>query len=229
VAGSPRNFVGRFKYLEAADAHWPELLAALREQVLPVFLTPPPRTPPPGTFRELAATGENAPTTQALELWAKSNRIGDRWLLDAAVQRLAGWRRGDGLDRWAYRPPELELQAFAVEFGAWLPPLTSWGEFKSITTEKFRQELERYRRAHARAWGHGKKQLDEQAVWTVLWQRGLTPGQIRIKRRAQRPVSEANIQMRVREFAQSIGLKLRSPKSNRSRSNITSTSPTSVI
>jgi hypothetical protein len=71
----------------------------------------------------------------------------------------------------------------------------------------------------AELWGIGGKALSQPAIWTVLWQRGKSPGYIRLRehRRTGRQPTLQNIQARVHEFAESIGITLREQKRGRRR------------
>ena len=157
----------------------------------------------------------------ALEAWATSHDIGDGWMFDAAVQTLVEWSRlkqetgwvSMEENGWVYRPQELDTPVFNPSFGSmWLPLLPMrWSEFKKEMDKSYLEQLQKYRKTVAPLWGADRKKLSEQAIWTVLWQRGKSVGQIRLweGRKHGRKPSEANIQRRVNKFAASIGLTLR--------------------
>ena len=83
--------------------------------------------------------------------------------------------------------------------------------FKTEMDRAYRKQLRAYRETVANLWGDDKPHRMEQARWTVLWQRGKSPEAIR--RLSAAAVSGTNIQTRVHEFAESIGLTLRPAKS----------------
>ena len=171
----------------------------------------------------------------ALRKWASSHGIRDQWILDAAVQTLAQWWRQsraaeEGLKRkqaltnknalepraeakaemrWFYTPDD--PGEFKPSFGIWLPALTRWSEFKKHADTQYRKQLQEYRQRVTRWWSIDSKRLPDQAIWTVLWQRGKSAGQIRICKEVEqyRRVNESTIEMGVRRFAAAIGLKLR--------------------
>ena len=215
------NFRGRFEYLEAIEEYWPEVLRSLRAAALAPFVacvqvgSQPIPTTYAGLRGQLSDVPGIAEVCSAVESWATSHGIRDRWMFDAAVQTLARWSQGNAEDDWAYTP---EVPgAFNPIFGTmWLPPLT-WGEFKKATDKHYREQLHEYKNRVANAWAAGKPALLKQAVWTVLFQRGETVGKIRLREMyvGKRKVSEATIQKQVGQFAASIGLTLRPGKHGR--------------
>jgi hypothetical protein len=206
------NFRGRFEFLSATQRHWPELLASL-----PKSCERSPTGAWPATFSELQSVLKHRECAQAILEWARRHSVEDEWILDAATQTVGL----AGLGRWHYVPSSLPIPEFAPRFGVWLPsPTTPWSWFKNTTKHHFSRQLDEYRTTVARIWGVRKRGLEVHAGWTVLWQRGKSPEQIRIQHRRSTPVdvTVANIQISVAAFAQSIGLTLRASKSNRSRS-----------
>lgn len=211
-----KNYRGRFEYLDAAGEHWPQLLTSLRDHALEPFdalmrRNPKLRPTSDSELRRAADQPEMTEVSRALEAWATSHDIRDGWILDAAVQTLVEWWRGNKKKGWFYTPQELNTLTFNPTFGtAWLPP-GHWDEFRKAAGDHFRKELKKYRDTVARLRGADRKTLSQQAIWTVLWQRGKSVGQIRLweGRKHGRKPSEANIQRRVNKFAASIGLTLR--------------------
>ena len=95
-----------------------------------------------------------------------------------------------------------ELQLRAV----WIPGVATWASFRADAQTRLTKQLARYRKEVNEIWGSGSPKFAEHAIWTVLWQRGKSPGWIKHNRKLG---SEANVQMRVHEFAKAIGLPLR--------------------
>jgi len=213
------NFRGRFEYLEAAREHWPELLGSLHSQALARFVEfrEAYRGEVPLTYSALGGSIESEPKASevcgALKSWADEYGISDAWLLDAAVQTLAVWASGGTEMRWHYLAPEVPAP-FQPAFGtAWVPPLTQWRDFKASTDKSYREQLQAYRQGVLRWWAAEAKGMPDQAIWTVLFQRGKSPGEIRLwEQRKGHRIEEATIQMGVRRFAASIGLTLRAPR-----------------
>lgn len=218
------NYGGRFEYLEATQVHWPELLSTLGSHVLESFSVGVKgrRTAAPITYAELCEEVSNTEACGRLKEWAESHGIVDRWLLDAAVQTLAEWSRGHDQKRWYYTPNDLDTPDFHLTIGGhWVPELvpgwgTSWATFQEHTEQHVWEELQKYRKKVAALWGADKKTLSQQANWTVLFQRGMSPGRIRIWQPGPKHSLE-NIQARVHKFAKSIGLTLRAQKTGRRR------------
>src|SRR6202042_2181967 len=105
-----------------------------------------------------------------------------------------------------------------------IPFFMKWPEFRQMADERSRRELADYRAIVGKLWGQRQPKLSQQAVWTVLWQRGKSPQAISFYhlRTTGEKVSRANIQQSVHAFATSAGLSLRATKAGRS-ANITST------
>ena len=73
-----------------------------------------------GLRGELSDVPGIADVCSAVESWATSHGIRDRWMFDAAVQTLARWSQGNAEERWFYTPETSE--AFNPTFGTmWLP------------------------------------------------------------------------------------------------------------
>jgi hypothetical protein len=218
------NYGGRFQYIDAAQVHWPELLGKLRSAVLESYSASIKgrATPAPTTYAELCEEVSKEEACGRLKKWAESHGIGDRWLLDAAVQTLAEWSRGNDQNRWYYTPKDFDTPDFNLTIrGRWVPDLvprwgTSWVKFQELTEQQLREELQKYRKKVAKLWGADRKTPSQQAIWTVLFQRGMSPGRIRISQTGPKHSLE-NIQARVHTFAKSIGLTLRAQKSGRRR------------
>ena len=74
--------------------------------------------------------------------------------------------------------------------------MTTWREFKQDTERQFRKQLQEYRRRVTQWWAIDSNALPEQAIWTVLWQQGKSPGQIRIwEAKRHRSLNEPTIHM----------------------------------
>jgi hypothetical protein len=212
------NFRGRFEFLEATTRHWPEPLNALLrlKPNLPTFGT----TPPPD-LSELGTVDGGSELQEAVWSWSERFQIRDAWIRDAAVQTVVANANGEQRG-WKYTPPELELGVLEFRIGSWIPPVAErrgqqWPVFKRTAMKVFLTKLERYRKDTERLWGAKQSSLALHAEWAVLWQRGKSPDYIRMwnERIHQRPVSLANIQTRVSEFAKAIGLTLRASRPGR--------------
>ncbi len=212
------NFGGRFEYLEALRTHWAEVLESLASVVLPKWresrLAAEPRTTYP-SWEEINAQPEYGSGVAALRQWAKAFNVADQWVLDAAVQTLASLAAGATPGHWHYHAPDLRVPEFRCQLqAAWLPEFQSWDEFKANVLKKATDQLEPYRRAVALLWGGARRTQPRQAVWTALFQRGKSPGEILLQhKRAGFPqVTQANIHHGIRSFAKAIGLTLRTSK-----------------
>lgn len=203
------NFRGRFEYLQGLQELWPLLLRNLQEVTIPTLPTLAPES-----FRELARISECAAVCDAIRAWAQLHEIRDKWILDAAVQTLFK-REAQTPPRWSYVPPEMPVAVFQLSQAMWIPPFApegqSWTEFKQNVSRNFRKQLEEYRRSVQRMWCAKHRELAIQAEWTVLWQRGSTPGQLQIRHRKKHGenISVALIQQSVHAFADAVGLTLR--------------------
>jgi len=217
---SPTNYRGRFIYLEALAAEWPELLQALFTQCLPLFQAAVPSLsqPNPLRFKDLRPAPEGESCLYQVQAWADSNNVRDEWVLDAAVQTLGSVKQQNGPVRWFYIAPDLPLWVYETTFQAsWIPEVMDWKQFKKALLQQLSESLETYRRKVSPTWGENRRSLAMQAVWTVWWQRGNSPAQILNKTMARKwpKVSPVNIEKGVRSFAGSIGLTLRKSRSRR--------------
>jgi hypothetical protein len=231
-----RNFGGRFEYLSAIQEHWPKVLSSLQRDAFPVIQEYLRRNPGgEGAASELqiqnnaaalktyailsrgvqcAASPELQAVHQAVRKWADALKIRDDWILDAAVQSLHAWGLGGIVGKWVYIVAGLKGPEFQLRFGRWMPYFMTWPEFKRHADAVYGRELKKYHAEVSTRWGHGQPKLSDHAVWTVLWQKGKSPKAIQNSHwnRTGRKTSLANIQMRVRDFAASIGLTLRPAK-----------------
>jgi hypothetical protein len=214
------NFGARMKYLEAVQTDWPDRLASVRAEVLPAYREwreSFKNRPRPTTFAEVRASGgahspllENVET--AIERWAVAHGVRDEWLLDAAVAALGEISRDGAPERWTYHPRDFETPSFVHRIDAtWLPGLTSWTAFKEEIDAEYNVQLSRYRETVQQLWGENKRSANAHALWTALWQKGMSPGEIRLfvgRHRRPKP-NIAAIRDGVQQFARSIGLTLR--------------------
>ena len=206
------NFRGRFEFLEASEKYWREpldVLLSLRP-AMPKFVPPPPARL--SDLNLVAGAGE---LRDAIWSWAERFQICDTWIRDAALQTVIANANGKQ-DGWKYAPPELEPGIVEFRIGSWIPPVSQplgqpWEAFKKAAMKVFLAKLERYRKDTLRVWGANQPALSVHAEWAVLWQKGKSPEYIRNwnARTHMRKVSLANIQTRVAQFAQAVGLTLR--------------------
>jgi hypothetical protein len=216
----PVNFRGRFEFLEAVERLWPEPLKAVLylKPKLPKFgLTLPTGLSDLDAF---VGTGE---LQDAIWSWAERFEIRDAWIRDAAVQTVISNATGENA-AWKYIPPELDPGVLEVRIGSWFPMIATpdgqtWTAFKRTAKKVFERKLELYGKETRRLWGENQPALALHAEWTVLWQRGKSPEHIRNwnYRIHDRNVSLANIQTRVSDFAEAIGLTLREGRSGPAR------------
>jgi hypothetical protein len=232
------NFGGRFEYLSAIQEHCPEVLRSLRRDAFPVIQAYLQRNPEGAgaaselqthnharALETLASLSRNVQRTaspelqavhQAVRKWADALKIREDWILDAAVQSMHAWGLGGIVGKWVYIVAGLKGPEFQLRFGSWMPYFMRWPEFKRHADAVYGRELKKYHAEVSKRWGHGQPKLSDHAVWTVLWQNGngKSPQAIQNShwKTTGRKTSLANIQMRVRDFAASIGLTLRPAK-----------------
>src|SRR5437588_10705395 len=137
-SSSPVNFRGRFEYLTAKQKHWPDLLATLPRGTCGPLRRDQRQLM---AWPELGAIPELGSCVEALLKWARTHRVTDGWILDAAVQTMAYEDTG----RWHYLAGEILVPKFAPEFGYWLPEGVSWKEFQNQTKRHFTEQLKLYR------------------------------------------------------------------------------------
>lgn len=221
------NFAARFEYVAALEVHWPQVMTSLQENILPVYRRCLESTGESLALQTLTglcdALGRGAsPELQqvalAVRTWAEEHGFRDAWLEDVAVQSMHGWAHDGAESKWTYFPEELVIPKFQVDFGHWFPGNAEWPKYKRIADRTYRCERAAYRARVRKVWGVGYSKLGQQAVWTVLWQRGGSPEAIQLKhfRTTGQKVSVSNIQKCVHEFAASAGLSLRVNKRGRS-------------
>jgi hypothetical protein len=219
------NFAARFEYISAIEIHWPEVLISLRQRVLPVFVRCLESRGDSTAIENLARLSDalerkSSPdleqVAQAVRTWAEEFGFLDKWLQDVALQTMDSWARDKTKSNWTYSPEELRLLKFEVDFGVWFPVRgieghLDWLEFKQLVDTTYRRKLAAYRAKVRKMWGEGSSKLAEHALWTVRWQRGISPGRIQIDHRRATGVtlSTTNIQKAVHEFAAAAGLILR--------------------
>jgi hypothetical protein len=224
------NFGARFEYLSAIEAHWPDVLQSLNRDVFPGYHICWERNPPSTALQTLAGlskasagSAEFGEVERAVRKWAEAHGIRDEWIWDAAVQTMQSWAHQERISKWTYLAAELGTPRFQPQFGFWIPFFMRWREFKRTTDERYRRELANYHTSVGTLWGQRQPKLSQQAVWTVLWQRGKSPEAIRSRhlRTTGKTVSLPNIQRSVHAFATAAGVSLRPAKAGR-RANITS-------
>jgi hypothetical protein len=215
------NFGGRFLYLETIEKEWPELLYALCTRCLPVFrtLVLASGQPEPGGFRELRSLPCCQTSADQVQAWADEYNVHDEWILDAAVQTLTYLAKaGSPKPRWVYIVLDLPLRLFDARFqAAWIPGLMEWTTFKNELERQLSERLEVYGKEVGPTWGEEKRSSHLHALWTLWWQQGKSPAQIRLKSAARglTGASHASIQKGVQSFADSIALTLRKSGSRR--------------
>jgi hypothetical protein len=64
----------------------------------------------------------------------------DSWIRDAAVQSMDGWACSEPSSKWTYLPGDLNTPSFRPIFGCWIPPQSTWPEFKKIINSIYRRE-----------------------------------------------------------------------------------------
>jgi hypothetical protein len=221
---NPINFGARFDYMTALEMHWPEVLKSLRDEVFPAYRTCWERNPNSPDLQTLARLSEAenvradvSEVAQAVRRWGKAHGFLDAWILDLAVHSMYRWVYERNISKWTYFPDALNTPRFEPKLGYWIPEHQKWSEFKRCADEIYRREQIKYRAEIRKLWGEGQPKLSQHAVWTVLWQRGKSPGAIQIHhlKTTGKRVSLANIQLRVRAFASSAGLTLRGAKAGR--------------
>lgn len=224
------NFGARFEYLSAIEVRWPDVLLSLDRDVFPVYQISWERNPNSTALQTLAelskassGSGELGEVERAVRRWAKVHGIRDEWIWDAAVQTMQSWAHQERISKWTYTPVELDTPRFQVQFGFWIPLCMKWAEFRRMARERYRRELASYHASVGTLWGQRQPKLSQQAVWTVLWQRGKSPQSISFDhlRTTGERVSRANIQQSVHAFAAAAGVTLRAAKAGRP-ANITS-------
>jgi hypothetical protein len=220
--GAP-NLLGRLIFLRATERHWPEPLNSLLDAnvVLPDFGTPEPLE-----VSQLMHRAGGKEVGQQIEAWADRLQLRDSWIQDAALQTLIQCARTRARI-WYYHCAEMRAKSFSLQLPPWTPPsiigtptnMREWKTFQRNATRTFRTQLKQYRARTESVFGGDRPLLAMHALWTALWQRGKTAAQIQLwlERTHRRKVTATNIQIRVREFADDIGLTLRKSKSGPSR------------
>jgi hypothetical protein len=221
------NFGARFEYLDAIAANWPDVLRSLRDDTFQMYQTCWERQPnSPALLTLMGLLTASVPEgvddfrqlERAVRKWAGVYGFREEWIWEAAVQTMHCWMRQERISEWGYFPIELEIRRLEPQFGTWIPSFTSWPEFKRSSDLIYRRQRAKYRAEVGKLWGQGQPKLNQQALWTVLWQRGKSPGAIRnyYLRTTGNNVSLANIQQSVHSFANDAGVILRAAKAGRS-------------
>ncbi len=158
---------------------------------------------------------------EAISGWARQHGIKDSWMHDAALQTLVEASQ-TGSRRWIYRAAEVKPEPFTFRFGPWSPldlRAMPWCSFRKKATSTFLSQLSDYGARVRRSCGTNRRLLELHAICTAMWQRGKSAAQIQLwlDRTYGRKVSATNIQMRVRGFADEIGLTLRKNRSGPAR------------
>jgi hypothetical protein len=226
------NFAARFEYLSALEVHWPQVLSSLHKSVRPVYLRCFKSRGESAAMQKLAglsealrrgASPELEEVALAVRTWAEEFGFRDAWLQDVALQTMHSWVHGGDKAKWTYFPDELDMPKLQVDCGHWFPLRgflghLEWPEFKRLADATYRRAVAAYRALVRKQWGEAWPKLSQHAVWTVLFQRGESPGWIQLRRRSTTGmVSLTNIMKCVHEFAAAAGLTLRAQKAGRPR------------
>jgi hypothetical protein len=214
------NFGARFAYLTAIETHWPEVMKSLLGDAFPLyevaFKSAGAKIALETWARLLDALTRGASleikkAELAIRTWAEFHGFRDAWLHDFALHTMQNWALEGPTSHGKYLPEDLDIPALQLNLGHWMPHVAPWTEFSRITDKNYHTGKARYRAAIMTLWGEGQPKLSQSAIWTVLWQRGKSPGAIRIRhfKTTGKNVSLANIQSRVHGFANSAGLTLR--------------------
>jgi hypothetical protein len=214
------NFGARFEYMTALEVHWPEVLKSLRDDTFPNYQRCFQRESASAALQNLkhllSASKKSRPAAfrkllRALRKWALAYGFRNTWIQDLAAQTMYSWATGGSDSKWSYFPEVLDTPRFEPKLGYWIPERQTWPEFKRSSDEIYHREQAKYRSEVRTLWGEGQPKLSQQAVWTVLWQQGKSPGAIQLYqiRTTRQKVTLANIQLRVHAFAKSAGLTLR--------------------
>ena len=229
---------GRRAYLTAPEKHWPEVLGALRRDVLPHFEPIPVLSN--GTafvlesWQECQAAVNRSELAMALKLWGDAFLISDDWIFDAALETLA-------TNCPQLRRPQMRDEAWRWFFGSreshpgfdpqlnkayWFPPRggwpESWKEFKHRMERQFRTQLLQYKHAvETRLGVDREKQILKLAVLAVRWQKGESISQIvQTIHIGQQADPEQATYRAIQRFSKSIGLKLRKRNQRPARSTV---------
>ena len=221
----------------ALRKHWPELLDALRADVLPKYQ--PEWSPGDETQKEkmvmfeswhyLQKDSARLELVKALQDWAMQFRITEGWILQVALDTVQGYSaytnsplgfaRPKGSESawfWLYAPrgyPAFQPR-FAYKAGenVWYPR-EEWKTFKHRLLSQFADQLEDYRRI-VRVRSEVTANLARDAEWTARYQKGETAIDIAFGMTRYRD-SEQAVYRAVERFALAIGLNLR--KTHRQR------------
>jgi len=151
----------RRQFLHSIRKTTPEVLEALRDEVLPGYTSPalfrvvslkleflktPPGSPKPSPD-ELAAF------KRRLDAWAGRFRLDDQWLLEVAVMTLDRWKNESAelaALNWAglpFRPARLPSEGRKIDFrdDGWRLEDESWAEFAERVTAAFKRQLDIYK------------------------------------------------------------------------------------
>jgi hypothetical protein len=195
-SGSDDLDIGRWAYLRAMNKHWPEPLETLLRDIFPIYV-PPFATDPDSVNRSpITDDWSRIDSDQSLRelrdrfmVWGDAFRVRDKWLFDAALHtlnqnykvklypRLAFVAGAVGV--WMYVEPSHITFVPHMPPQSWLPiqygsPDTweTWAKFSFRITSEIRSQLAEYHQAINRRYGDGPPEMNRDARWTVLFQKG---------------------------------------------------------
>ena len=170
-------------YLEALDLYWPEMLAALRRDVYPLY-TPPPGIAQLGPMLDAYIRVEHDPSMvsfrERLMYWAEHFHVRNPWLLDAALTTMYWASRMEQVsncwDAWLYFAEGIPVFRPHLDSEIWVPQehggRESWEQFSARFTSDLARQLSEYRYAMSQRYGIASTQTRTHAHWTVLFQKG---------------------------------------------------------
>jgi hypothetical protein len=223
----------RQRFLRALHETTPEVMMALRDDLLPLytssalfravslkltFLKTEPEAPP-------ATPAQIESFKRAIDQWVEEFGLRDQWLLEVAVVTLDHWKkRNDALAalNWAELPflsRPLTLDGREIEFrhAGWRVETECWSEFAARNTAAFKQHLSSYKetiRGDMRDLGLSLPpdiRNSEHYTWLALYQvRGFSPAKIaEFLNSDQETLPENTILKAVTRAAGLVGLTLR--------------------
>jgi hypothetical protein len=226
----------RRRFLRALRETTPEVMEALRDDLLPLYTSSALFRAVSAMFAWVEGEPKAQPATpaqieafkRALNQWAEKFGLRDQWLLEVAVRTLNHWRKKSdalGALSWAELPiahPPLPLEDREIEFRdtGWRVEAEGWSEFASRTNAAFKQHLTSYKETIRR----GMRELGlplppdirnpEHYTWLALYQtRRYSPAGIaELLNRDQKTLLENTVLKAVTSTAGLVGLTLRQPQ-----------------
>jgi hypothetical protein len=226
----------RRQFLRAVHKTTPEVMEALRDELLPLFKTSALFRAVSAMFAWVEGEPKDQPATPAqieafkrvLNQWAEKFGLRDQWLLEVAVRTLNHWRKkSDALGAlyWAELPfthPPLPPEDREIEFrhAGWRVETEYWSEFASRTNAAFKQHLRSYRETIRRNMSDLGLSLPpeirnpEHYTWLALYQiRRYSPASIaELLNSDQKTLLENTVLKAVKSTADLVGLTLRQPR-----------------